>query len=499
MDCEHRNGISNINVEVARTVFQKKTYPLKKQKNQKMGGKHSCELSAASNVCRMHHCIERIKSIGRRGPKSQSANDVWLCLLKGATFNGQIVERACMKVSFNELTVPFQDMDEEVRLKCKGLAYEVRVYNEITTPLLDAFVCPHFLRSYLVSTDCGYSDLYQTIEKSLTQEIGSKRAPLIPDRLRVHNLNRSLYYIRHALPNRPAIDDKPTPFPDHLKGVKYTVLTTEMGSNVMSYMDWLKQGMDTPEGASLMSRESRLCVLLQIVIALYVMGKVQLFHGDLHGDNILIQTGPEKTWTYVINDPKFGKPRRITLRTRLKVVVYDFDRSVCFPELKANALNAKTYGPYRGFPENQDLVALVANLSQDPRILQLSEITNFFDVRLPAGAGRVWDKMPGNCLQNDFDEGMLNLATVVAAGNRHNEGVIYTIDSEKLLSGSGRLKPQAKGVVLMEDVAPLGDQDNNFVHSKAKVDVSQHRQAGKTEKKKEIAHRRGRQTAANPY
>jgi hypothetical protein len=98
----------------------------------------------------------------------------------------------------------------------------------------------------------------------------------------------------------------------------------------------------------------RVAVLMQILVALYVMEKSQLMHNDLHAGNILVQVLPDvTTFTYIINGKSY------TCQSKYKALIYDFDLAVC-TSLGANRRRGKTVPP---FEKNADLVRLYKSLS----------------------------------------------------------------------------------------------------------------------------------------
>lgn len=387
-----------------------------------------CSLDAMTNVCHMHQCLKEIKG---RASSSTSPSDIWIGALKeNTTFRSTPVKCVCMKISINESSVPKQLMADYTRLQCMGLKYELRVYNQIVTPILDALICPNFLRSYLVSTDCDYAALAMTVEAHVAN----------PHQIR--NLNRNLGYMMHGLGNRPAIDDSTISEgvpPLGQVGTKYMVLSTEY-TNVVTYFDWLEEveGMDEKRRNSAECVAARQCVLLQIAIALYVMEKAKLLHYDLHANNIFIQKLDRvETWTYRIHG------RVITVRTRFKAMIFDFDRAVC-PTLGPNELSRYIYGDYCGFQENRDIVTLYAYLQLEPILLKLSLMDSFFKVAIPPGTDLLadWYRQPGTCLQSSIWNGITLLAHRLGSGDRSVDlGTVYTIHHH-MFSRDGVLLPK---------------------------------------------------------
>lgn len=332
-----------------------------------MGAAQSCTLDHLSNLCQMHKCITHIKG---HASNSASATDTWECELKPeTTFQGQKVTHAFMKIGINPASMPRpKPLDSALKRQqaldrieaATGLMYEFQVYHRLVTPILDAGICPNFLRSYLISYNCKYDDLLSALQVGLAPQI---------DREQVYkHLNRNLYYLYTTVDHRPAIQSRSelhraTPSP----ALRYMALTTEF-NKVKDYWVWLSENH---------SVESRREVLLQILMALYVMSKSKLMHNDLRAPNIFVQLLPAaETWTYIING---GEP--ISVRTFYLVKIYDFDRATCV-SLGKNAY-VKDSGLYPVdlplFEENRDLVCLWKSLFGGNEVKSL--IADYFDVR----------------------------------------------------------------------------------------------------------------------
>lgn len=201
-----------------------------------MGSAQSCRLDELSNVCDMHQCIYKVEG---RASDSASPTDTWLCTLKrGTTFNDKPCSHVFMKIGIN-------DESKE----SASLVFECLVYDRLITPMLDGQMCPNFLRSYLLSTECTYADL----EKTLI--VGVQHL----DRAQIAtNLHRNLTFMAQRKKDRPAIDKltpKPTPKPTaetafvpavdpndvpHLfASHRFIVISTEY-TNVQSFKEWLQ-------------------------------------------------------------------------------------------------------------------------------------------------------------------------------------------------------------------------------------------------------------------
>jgi hypothetical protein len=344
----------------------------------------------------MHKCITKVNG---RASDSASATDTWVCELKpGTTFNDRVISSTFMKIGINPASMPkppkhspkateFLDRIEAAT----GLMYEFQVYHSVVTPILDANICPNFLRSYLVSYNCQYDDLLETLK------IGLVKHKINPD-LAYKHLNRNISYMYDGKDNRPAIQSNKglvAAYP--LPSLRYMVLTTEF-TNVTDYWVWLGQGH---------SLESRRTVLLQIAIALYVMSKSKLMHNDLRAPNIFVQKLPKaESWVYAINDYE-----AIGLHTQYLVELYDFDRGTAV-SLGDNAY-VKDSGIYDAdlplFEENRDLVCLYKSLT-DKKLRANSLISNFFDVSRIDHEGE-WYKGRGREIPTSLIDGIFAIAS----------------------------------------------------------------------------------------
>lgn len=280
-----------------------------------MGALQGCELNETSDVCQMNGCVTHVEG---RAASSMSPTDTWICTLAPfTTFRGKIYKKVFMKIGINPQAFDAKSgkLDELYRKEASlGLLYELRVYNKVILPLLDANVCPHFLRSLLVSHNCTYQDLTKTLQKGLPGRLSMRDVK--------NRFNRSLWYMVEHERRRPAISTVPPvngrgdvrqyPRP---KDYRFTVLTTEF-DNVVDYDDWITEANPT--------QADRYVVCLQLFIALYTMQYCKLMHNDLHSGNLFIQTlDSDQQFQYVVDGV------RVAFRTHLKVMIYDFDDATC--------------------------------------------------------------------------------------------------------------------------------------------------------------------------
>lgn len=327
----------------------------------------TCELDRTSELCQMHKCVTQVK--GRKST-SASPTDTWLCTLApGTTYAGKKYDTMFMKIGINPQGINVKSRRiERMFLKeaALGLLYELRVYNQVVSPLIDANICPNFVRSLLVSYNCTYGDLVKTLEKGLPAPRGTAQ----------NRLNRSIHYMINREEGRPAISSRDVKqYPKPSAGHRFMVLTTEH-DDVVNYWDWLHTKP---------SEEDRNKVALQLFIALYVMQYCRLMHNDLHAANIFIQTLPTvQRVQYLIEDT------RIAFDTKLKLMIFDFDRATC-PWLGENLFvtaplsaalgESPEYRELQAFEPKRDLAGLCKSFP-NAASLRLTRLRQFVDLNL---------------------------------------------------------------------------------------------------------------------
>jgi hypothetical protein len=304
---------------------------------------------------------------------------MWIATLAAnVTFNDQPVTKAFMKIGINPRSIRIRGGDypgkaelsakaAEQKTKASGLMYEFQVYENVIGPILASHVCPNFLRPYLVSYNCKMEDLLSALQFGMKQ---------FDDPTLQNLLLRSVDFMSNGKKERPAIHDAngldPDAIPDADPNLRFMVLTTEY-ENVISYWKFLSPNTN-------MDMHRRMSVLLQILVALYVMEKSKLAHNDLHVGNILIQgLDQPTTFTYIINGEVFS------IRTDVKALVYDWDWSAC----ESLGANRRIGNQLKPFDRNRDLVRLYKSMTpknpiDDPNLdpQQRSLMHEVFDLSL---------------------------------------------------------------------------------------------------------------------
>jgi DNA-binding transcriptional MerR regulator len=290
-----------------------------------------------------------------------------------------------------------------------GLLYELRVYNEIISPMLDAEICPNFLRSMLVSYNCTYQDLTKTLQKGLPGKLTMRDVK--------NRFNRSLSYMTTRKNGRPPIHASPVvsvdgtvpqyPRPD--SSIRFMVLTTEF-DDVESYFDWLFDPLRRLEPEF---GEERNAVALQLFIALYAMQCCKLMHGDLHAGNIFIQTLPqEEVLQYKIEGQK------IAFKVKSLLKVYDYDNASCLrlgDNLHVTApmtgvLKQAWYRQSPSFEPNRDLAGLCNALDKNVDYAGIGQSIEF-DLTIPKQAS--WSNAQGAEVITPLLEAITNAAGFV--------------------------------------------------------------------------------------
>lgn len=302
-----------------------------------MGAGQSCVLDNSQSVCDISKCIVGVNGYAS---DSDSPTDIWICTLKdGTTLNGMQLGRVVLKIG----VVPDQNFIRHLKFdhttltkRLGGFKYEIGVYDKIITPLVENNVCPIFLRSLLVSENCTFSNLSETLKvgaKTNNDNIGQR-------------IIRTLDHIV-AGQTKPNIHDPLLKTYDTSIGndLKFMILATEF-NEAKKYNHWLAS--DQGDVAS---------VLLQLLTALYSMECCKLCHNDLHSGNIFIQPIQETQLQYVVDGIQ------MSFITRHKAMVYDWDRASCvrFGENPISSI----FGNSEVFEPNRDLAQFAASLIND--------------------------------------------------------------------------------------------------------------------------------------
>jgi hypothetical protein len=196
-----------------------------------------------------------------------------------------------------------------------GLEYEHLIYKEVTTPLIENNICPHFVRYFMGSNNpCSLEVLEQILNVKTNIDLD-------------YTLKRNLYFMFYQLPNRPKINDTinfnfnyPVPNFDNLK-IEYIVNqaispgTVYFEKYMMDYVSQAKSNLSTVY-----------TILFQIALACYALELSKAVHNDLHYQNIWISPIPKGSINiqYIVDGTNYIF-NNVTLNSKL----YDFDRVYC--------------------------------------------------------------------------------------------------------------------------------------------------------------------------
>ena len=165
----------------------------------------------------------------------------------------------------------------------ESLTYEARLYSYITENIIMRNVSPNFV-PILSASSCDISVMIPIFEKNIFSG-GDK----IIEKLKLINKI----------------------FGDE---VSFNFIITGSGNNMVKFKDLLI--------THTLQKEEAANIIYQALYAFYVMDKYNIFHGDLHAENLFIQILDEEVnLSYVVNG------RKTVFCTKYVFKIYDFDRS----------------------------------------------------------------------------------------------------------------------------------------------------------------------------
>jgi hypothetical protein len=197
------------------------------------------------------------------------------------------------------------------------------------------------------------------------------------------------------------------------------VLTTEH-DDVTDYWEWLHKRP---------TEEARQIAALQIFIALYAMQYCRLMHNDLHAGNIFIQTLPHvQRMQYQIED------KRIAFDTKIKVMIFDFDRATC-PSLGDNlfvtaplssaAGETPEYRALQPFEPKRDLAGLCKSFP-NAASLRMTRFQQFVDLNLDRAVP--WHNARGDEVETPIIDAISNASKSVQMQNWEPLMTVFTIN-----------------------------------------------------------------------
>ena len=179
----------------------------------------------------------------------------------------------------------FYDSVNEIRLpeNTVSLTYEARMYSYITENIIMRNVSPNFVPLFSASS-CAVSEMRSIFKKNPFS--GSDR------------IVKKLELIEKLFGNKVAMN----------------FIITGSGNNMVKLADFITKNTASVEDAGV--------IIFQALYALYIMDQYNIFHGDLHGNNLFVQILDKPIDLYFnINGNKAG------FRTKYIFKIYDFDRA----------------------------------------------------------------------------------------------------------------------------------------------------------------------------
>jgi len=280
-----------------------------------------------TNLCNMADNIENITGMKNN---SASPSDNWFIEFKdNIVFKSRKIKHGFLKLFINPNTIPKSSDNDTLIDTSRGLEYEINVYKDATQPLLDLKICPNFVTYIQNSLNCEYSELLDMLFDTLTNSRKLIRAETV-----MNNLNRNINYMVNNMAKTPAINlvEDSIDFYSSIESIelntdlivndqpdrkyRYSLLLLE-NTKGEKLSKWLLNKRYTS------TFETDLWnIIFQITAACYTMSLSKMTHNDLHAGNIFIQDLDVTTdFLYNINDVP------ILIRTKYKVLIFDFDRS----------------------------------------------------------------------------------------------------------------------------------------------------------------------------
>ena len=189
-----------------------------------------------------------------------------------------------------------------------GLIYETEIYNKKIQPMIDNKLSNNFI-NFICLYDINHEDLVKYILPETSFAINDD--------------------IKKALKLKLSED---------FSGIKYKISIFDYKNNSRDLKSWMGNYLMVKDEDTEIDNcyyKDFWKVLFQIASACYLLSLSKIKHGDLHIENVIIETIPdEKTFVYIINN------KRYAIKTKHIVYIYDFDRSYAI-SLGQNKINSE--------------------------------------------------------------------------------------------------------------------------------------------------------------
>lgn len=339
-------------------------------------GQKCSDLQEMDDPCEIGNCISKVK--GLKG--TYTSSDIWIIqFVENAKYNGHDIYYAFMKISIytNE----------------SALYYELCVYKDVITKLLNYNICPNYVRCYATSV-CTFENIMNILKNGIEDnyEMNKKR------------LNRACYLMQtERCHTRPPINDiVKDDYEIDSMSFYYNFVINESMSDSISFEAFIYYVKNKYSDYS----EIMLIVIFQILCALYGLFLSKTNHNDLHLNNIFITKISKEPILihYQINDTIYS------IRTRYLAKIYDYDTSYCM-FLGPNGFRST-------FKPNKDIDFFLPLLRPH---FPFKKIVN-----------------PEN-IDYDIETYIHKTANVLELKDEYKEGILYTL-KKKLFEWNGELK-----------------------------------------------------------
>jgi hypothetical protein len=285
-----------------------------------------------------------VSSVSGLSSASASPSDQWILTLNGAFYGKRPIKKAFMKWFIN----PDDFKTRMKNLKVSryitdhylddlyGLEYEIKVYRDIISPLIENHVCPNFVKFLADGDTCNREDITKILlDKTATDAKLYGKKQLSKESLD-QNVNRNIAYIFTARENRPSINND--------KEDISTLMNTFGGDGEYQYDD-LREIIQTNQFQFLMTEaitndnntktetlyeymmkpfemDDFYKIFFQMIFACYAMTQSGMNHMDMHSGNIYVEITKKPVEVIYVTDIHTYR-----FMTRHKVLIYDFDFS----------------------------------------------------------------------------------------------------------------------------------------------------------------------------
>ena len=221
-----------------------------------------------------------------------------------------------------------------------GLIYETEIYNKKIQPMIDNKLSNNFI-NFICLYDINHEDLVKYILPETSFTINDD--------------------IKKALKLKLSED---------FSGIQYKISIFDYKNNSRDLKSWMGNYLMVKDEDTEIDNcyyKDFWKVLFQIASACYLLSLSKIKHGDLHIENVIIETIPdEKTFVYIINN------KRYTIKTKHIVYIYDFDRSYA-KSLGQNKINSDDD---KFDKENINIISFLCLFSNILKDTKLCEIFN---------------------------------------------------------------------------------------------------------------------------